>query len=291
MSEETLNAGYKAPDTRSRDRAPLAARLAIGLALGLAVLLAIAPFLYMVSLSLQSDADLFSGEVVIVPDQPQWMNYVTIWDEAPFARFILNSFIVAGGICLLHVLFDPLIGYVFAKMRFPGRQPLFALLLSTLMLPFFIRMVPLYILTAEVGLLNTYTGLILPFAMSGFGIFLMRQFILPIPDELLDAARVDGAGELRVFFDVVLPQLYPAIATLALLTFVFQFNEFLWPLVVVSSESMRPITTGLTLFNQEYFTRWNLTAVGGMLMFIPCLVLFLFAQRFFVRSVMLSGMK
>ena len=141
------------------------------------------------------------------------------------------------------------------------------------------------------GLLNSYTGMILPFAMSGFGIFLMRQFILPIPDVLLDAARVDGAGELRVFFDVVLPQLYPGLATLALLTFVFQFNEFLWPLVIVSSEAMRSITTGLTLFNQEYFTRCNLTAVGGMLVFLPCLLLFLVAQRFFVRSVMLSGLK
>ncbi len=276
---------------RSRDRVPLWLRITIGALLAIAVFLAMLPFLYMVSLSLQTDADLFSGEVVVIPEQPQWMNYVTIWEEAPFARFILNSFIVAGAISFLHVVFDPLIGYVFAKMRFPGRRFMFAALLSTLMLPFFIRLVPLYILTAEVGLLNTYTGLILPFAMSGFGIFLMRQFILPIPDDLLDAARVDGGGELRVFWDIVLPQLYPAIATLALLTFVFQFNEFLWPLVVVSSEQMRPITTGLTLFNQEYFTRWNLTAVGGMLMFIPCLLLFLFAQRFFIRSVMLSGMK
>ncbi len=276
---------------RARDRMPLPAAIAVGTLLIVATLLAIAPFLYMVSLSLQSDADLFSGEVIIFPEEPQWMNYVTIWQEAPFARFILNSFIVAGGISLLHLIFDPLIGYIFAKMRFPGRQVLFVLLLSTLMLPFFIRMVPLYVMTAKVGLLNSYLGMILPFAMSGFGIFLMRQFIMPIPDVLLDAARVDGAGELRVFFDVVLPQLYPALATLTLLTFVFQFNEFLWPLVVVSSEAMRPITTGLTLFNQEYFTRWNLTAVGGMLMFIPCLLLFLFAQRFFIRSVMLSGMK
>ncbi|WP_424929729.1 carbohydrate ABC transporter permease [Amaricoccus tamworthensis] len=276
---------------RSRDRVPLWLRISIGALLVIAVFLAMLPFLYMVSLSLQSDADLFSGEVVVIPEQPQWLNYITIWEEAPFARFILNSFVIAGAISFLHVVFDPLIGYVFAKMQFPGRRIMFAALLSTLMLPFFIRLVPLYILTAEVGLLNTYTGLILPFAMSGFGIFLMRQFILPIPDDLLDAARVDGGGELRVFWDIVLPQLYPAIATLALLTFVFQFNEFLWPLVVVSSEQMRPITTGLTLFNQEYFTRWNLTAVGGMLMFIPCLLLFLFAQRFFIRSVMLSGMK
>ncbi|WP_112322827.1 carbohydrate ABC transporter permease [Oceanibium sediminis] len=255
------------------------------------VLLAMLPFLYMVSLSLQSDAEMFSGQVVVIPEELQFTNYVTIWEKAPFARFILNSFIVAGTIAFLHVLFDPLIGYVFAKMEFPGKRFMFVALLSTLMIPFFVRLIPLYIMTAKFGLLNTYTGLILPFAMSAFGIFLMRQFILPIPDDLIAAARLDGASEPRIFFDIVLPQIGPAIATVALLTFVFQFNEFIWPLVVVSSENMRPITTGLTLFNQEFFTQWNLTAVGGMLLFLPCFLLYLVAQRHFVQSAMLSGMK
>jgi multiple sugar transport system permease protein len=259
--------------------------------LAVAVLLAILPFFYMVSLSLQSDADLYSGVPVIIPSHLQFTNYVDIWERAPFARFVLNSFIIAGGITALHLIFDPLIGYVFAKMQFPGKGPMFAALLSTLMLPFFIRMIPLYILTAEMGWLNTYQGLIMPFAMSAYGIFLMRQFILPIPDELIDAARIDGAGELRIFFSVVLPQIRPALATLGLLHFVFQFNEFLWPLIVVSTTEMRPITTGLTLFNQEFFTAWNLTATGGVILFLPSFVLFLFTQRYFIRSVMMSGMK
>jgi multiple sugar transport system permease protein len=127
--------------------------------------------------------------------------------------------------------------------------------------------------------------------MSAYGIFLMRQFIQPIPNELIDAARIDGAGDIRIFVSVVLLQMRPALATLALLTFVFQFNEFLWPLIVVSKTEMRPITTGLTLFNQEYFTQWNLTATGGLILFLPSLLLFLVAQRYFVRSVMLTGMK
>jgi multiple sugar transport system permease protein len=267
------------------------ANLAVYGVLGLAVILAVFPFLYMVSLSLQSDADLFSGVPVIIPSVLQFSNYVDIWERAPFARFVLNSFIIAGGITALHLIFDPLIGYVFAKMQFPGKGPMFMALLSTLMLPFFIRMIPLYILTAEMGWLNTYQGLIMPFAMSAYGIFLMRQFILPIPDELIDAARIDGAGDLRIFFSVILPQIRPALATLGLLTFVFQFNEFLWPLIVVSSTEMRPITTGLTLFNQEFFTAWNLTATGGVILFIPSFLLFLFTQRYFIRSVMMSGMK
>jgi multiple sugar transport system permease protein len=259
--------------------------------LGFFVIMAVLPFLYMISLSLQSDADLFSGKVVVIPETLQFTNYLTIWEKAPFARFVLNSFIIAGTITLLHVIFDPLIGYVFAKMEFPGKRFMFTAVLATLMIPFFIRLIPLYVMTAKMGMLNTYPGLILPFAMSAFGIFLMRQFILPIPDDLIAAARLDGASEFRIFIDIVLPQLRPAIATLTLLTFVFQFNEFLWPLVVVSSEKMRPITTGLTLFNQEFFTQWNLTAVGGMLLFLPCFLLFVAMQRYFVQSVMMSGMK
>lgn len=259
--------------------------------LGVFVLLALFPFFYMVPLSLQSDADLFSGMPVIITSQLQFSNYVTIWDKAPFARFIVNSFVIAGGITLLHLLFDPIVGYVFAKLEFPGKRFMFAALLSTLMLPFFIRMIPLYILAAELGWLNTYQGLIMPFAMSAYGIFMMRQFIRPIPVDLLDAARLDGASEWRIYRSIVLPQLGPPMATLGLLTFVFQFNEFLWPLVVVSSVEMRPITTGLTLFNSEFFTQWNLTATGGIILFVPSLLLFVFMQRFFVQSVMMSGMK
>jgi multiple sugar transport system permease protein len=259
--------------------------------MALCVVLAVFPFLYMVSLSLQSDADLFSGLPVLIPSELQFSNYVDIWQKAPFARFVLNSFIIAGGITVLHLIFDPLVGYVFAKMEFPGKKVLFIALLSTLMLPFFIRMIPLYILTAKLGWLNTYQGLIMPFAMSAYGIFLMRQFIIPIPNELIDAARMDGAGDIRIFVSIVLPLLRAPLAMLALLTFVFQFNEFLWPLVVVSSTDMRPITTGLTLFNQEFFTAWNLTATGGLILFLPSLLLFLFAQRYFVRSVMMTGIK
>jgi multiple sugar transport system permease protein len=268
-----------------------AASIIVYAVLAAAVLLAVFPFVYMISLSLQSDADIYSGVPIIIPETLQFSNYVDIWQRAPFARFILNSFIIAGGITALHLIFDPLIGYVFAKMNFPGKGIMFAGLLSTLMLPFFIRMIPLYILTAQMGMLNTYQGLIMPFAMSAYGIFLMRQFILPIPNDLIDAARIDGANDLVIYWRIVLPQIRPALATLALLTFVHQFNEFLWPLVVVSTTEMRPITTGLTLFNQEFFTQWNITATGGVILFVPSFLLFLLTQRYFIRSVMMSGMK
>ncbi|WP_163273069.1 carbohydrate ABC transporter permease [Chelativorans alearense] len=257
----------------------------------LGVAMCVFPFLYMLSLSLQSDADIFSGVPTLIPETLQFSNYIDIWQKAPFARFTLNSIIIAGGITALHLIFDPLVGYVFAKMDFPGKRFMFVAVLSTLMIPFFIRMIPLYILTARMGWLNTYQGLIVPFAMSAYGIFLMRQFIRPIPNDLLDAARIDGCSELGIYWRIVLPQVRPALATLALLTFIFQWNEFLWPLVAVSTTEMRPITTGLTLFNQEFFTQWNMTAAGGVILFVPSLLLFLFTQRYFVRSVMLAGIK
>jgi len=259
--------------------------------LAFTVFIAIFPFIYMVSLSLQTEADIFSGIPVIIPDVPQFSNYADIWDLAPFGRFVLNSLIVAGGITISHLIFDPLAGYVFAKLEFPGRNILFLMVLSTLMIPFFVRMIPLYIMMARLDWLDTYQGLITPFLMSAYGIFLMRQFMIPIPTELMDAGRIDGCTEFGIYWRIILPQVRPAMATLALLTFIFQWNEFIWPLIVVQTTAMRPVTTGLTLFNQEYFTRWNFTATGAVIIFIPSFLLFLFTQRFLVRGVVLSGLK
>ncbi len=253
--------------------------------------LALIPFLYMISLSLQTDAETMSGVPVIIPADPQFQNYVEIWARAPFARFILNSFIVAGTITLSHLFFDPLAGYVFAKYRFPLKDVFFTLILGTLMIPFFVRMIPLYVMMARFQWVDSYRALIVPFLMSAYGIFLMRQFIQPIPTELIDAGRIDGASEFGIYWRIVLPQCKPALATLGLFTFIFQFNEFIWPLIVVNSTLMRTMTIGLTLFNQEYFTQWNFTATGGMILFIPSVLLFLFTQRYFVQGVVLSGLK
>ena len=254
-------------------------------------LLALLPFLYMISLSLQSDAETMAGIPVIIPASPQWQNYIQIWSRAPFARFVLNSLIVATAIALSHLLFSPLAGYVFAKYRFPLKDVIFTLILGTLMIPFFVRMIPLYIMMSRLSWVNTYQSLIVPFLMSAYSIFLMRQFMQPIPSDLIDAGRIDGASELGIYWRIVLPQCVPALATVGLLTFIFQFNEFIWPLIVVNSTLMRTMTIGLTMFNQEYFTQWNFTATGGMLMFIPSLLLFLFTQRFYIKGVVLSGLK
>ncbi|MQA86704.1 MAG: ABC transporter permease subunit [Streptosporangiales bacterium] len=249
------------------------------------------PLLYMVSLSLQSETEVLSGDPVLWPETPRWDNFAVLFDSAPIARFVLNSLIMAGAITLSHLIFDPLIGYVFAKFTFPFKNTLFLVILATLMVPFFVRMIPLYVMMSNVGWLDSYQGLIVPFLMDAYGIFLMRQFISPLPDELIDAARVDGASELRIFARVILPQTKPALAVLGLFTFVFQWNEFLWPLVATSREEMRTMTVGLSLFNREAFTLWNLTAAGAVILFIPTIILFFVSQRYLVRGIALTGLK
>ena len=254
-------------------------------------LLALVPFLYMISLSLQTEAQTFAGEPVLIPTQPQFNNYIDIWQKAPFARFFVNSVIVAGTITLSHLFFDPLAGYVFAKFEFPLKNVIFLFVLGTLMIPFFVRMIPLYSMMAGVGWLNTYQGLITPFMMGAYGIFLMRQFIQPLPFELIDAARIDGCSEFRIYWRIILPQIKPALATLGLFTFVFNWDEFLWPLVVVNTIDMRTMPTGLTLFNQEFLSQWQYIAAGSTILFIPILILFLLTQRYFVEGIAITGMK
>lgn len=261
------------------------------LVLGAFCLLTVFPFLYMVSLSLQTEAETFAGVPVIIPEVPQWRNYLEIWNLAPFGRFLFNSLFVATVITISHLIFDPLAGYVFAKYEFPLKHVIFLLILGTLMIPFFVRMIPLYVMMSDLGWLNSYQALIAPFLMSAYGIFLMRQFIKPIPTDLIDAGRIDGASELRIYRQIILPQCGPALAALGLFTFVFQINEFIWPLIITNTTDMRTMTIGLTLFNQEYFTQWQYTATGALILFVPSLILFIATQRWFVRGIVLSGLK
>ena len=273
------------------ERLSLPARIASYSVLGLVCAATLLPLAYMVSLSLQTEAETLSGDPVLWPAVLQFANFAELFQRAPFEHFVLNSLVVAGGITVAHLVFDPLVGYVFAKFRFPFRNTLFLLLLATLMVPFFVRMIPLYVMMANAGWLNSYQALITPFLMDAFGIFLMRQFIQPVPDDLIAAARIDGASELRIYAQVILPQVKPALAVLGLFTFVFQWNEFLWPLIATTTEEMRTIPVGLTLFNQEYFTLWHLTAAGSVILFVPTVLLFLFSQRYFVRGITMSGLK
>lgn len=266
-------------------------RIAAYVVLVALALVTVLPLLYMIVLALQSDGEVQSGDPVLWPSDPQWGNFTRLFEAAPFGRFFLNSFVMAGAITVSHLIFDPLVGYVFAKLDFPGKRIAFIAVLSTLMVPFFVRMLPIYSIFASLGWIDSYQGLIVPFLMDAYGIFLMRQFIRPLPDELIEAARVDGAGEFRIYLRVILPQCKPAMAVLGLFTFVFQWNEFLWPLIVTSRTEMRTLPIGLTLFNQEYFTQWNLTAAGALILFIPTALFFVVTQKFLVEGIALSGLK
>ena len=243
----------------------------------IAALIAIAPLVYMVSLAFQSDAEATGGKAVLIPSSWQWVNITRLFEAAPFGRFFLNSVLVAGLITLSHLIFAPLVGYAFAKFEFPGKNAVFVLILSTMMIPFFVRMIPLYVKFSQIGWLDT--------------IFLMRQSMAGIPDSLVEAARVDGAGELRIYRSIVLPQNKPALTVLGLFTFVFQMNEFLWPLIATQSEAMRTLTIGLSSFNRESFTLWNLTAMGSLMLFVPVCALFVATQRYIVTGITMTGIK
>ncbi|MCW6009652.1 carbohydrate ABC transporter permease [Micromonospora sp. CPCC 205371] len=253
--------------------------------------LTVLPLLYMVSLALQSDAEVYAGDPVLWPSSPRFDNFTALFERAPFGRFFVNSLVVAVVVTAAHLIFDPLVGYVFAKFEFPFKRTIFISVLSTLMIPFFVRMVPIYTMFSQIGWLDTYQGLVAPFLIDAFGIFLMRQFIAPLPDELIEAARVDGASELRIYARIILPQAKPALAVLGLFTFVYQWNNFLWPLIVTSRTEMRTMPIGLTLFNEEYFTQWNLTAAGAVLLFVPTALIFALTQRYLVRGIALTGLK
>lgn len=279
------------PGREATDRLFPGDRIAAYVFVILCCALTILPLAYMISLSLQSSADIFSGNPVLWPSTMHFDNFVTLFDRAPFGRFFLNSVIMAGLITIAHLILDPLAGYAFAKFEFPFKRTLFIVVLATLMIPFFVRMIPVYVMFSNIGWLDSYKALVVPFLCDAYGIFLMRQFIEPLPDELIDAARVDGASELRIYARVILPQAKPALAVLALFTFVFQWNNFLWPLIATSTTAMRTMPVGLTLFNQEYFTQWNLTAAGSVVLFIPTALLFFFTQRYLVRGIALTGLK
>lgn len=281
----------KAPPHETRERLFPGDRIVAYGFVGIFCAATVLPLLYMLSLSLQSDSDIFAGNPVLWPSSLHFENFMLLFERAPFGRFLINSVIMAGAITLAHLIVNPIVGYAFAKFDFPFKRTLFIVILSTMMIPFFIRMIPLYVMFADIGWLDTYQGLITPFLVSAYGIFLMRQFIEPLPDDLIDAARVDGASEFGIFVRIILPQTKPALAVIGLFSFVFHWNEFIWPLIATSRTEMRTMPVGLTLFNEEYFTQWNLTAAGAVVMFVPTALLFFFSQRHFVRGIALTGLK
>jgi multiple sugar transport system permease protein len=293
------------PATRPRRR-PQPGRVLRYVILSLGGLLFVAPFLYMVSSSFQPLSELFSYPPKWVPAHPTLENYTGFFGSGhQIGRWVLNSVITTGAITVAQLFFCSLMAYTFAKRKFPGRDFLFFLLLATMMFPFQVIVVPNYLILKVIplfggnnlagvgghGWLDSYWGIVMPNLVSGFGIFLLRQYMKSIPDELLDAARIDGAGHFRIYWKVILPLSRPALAALAIFTFQFWWAAFFWPLIVVSSPQLYTLPLGLALFQDQNRTAWNLITAGSVLASLPLIVVFLLFQRQFVRGISVSGVK
>lgn len=249
------------------------------------------PFIWMVSAAFKPLDEVIRVPPTWLPERPTLDNFTQGFGQFPFWRYFFNSLVVSG-IVVLGVLFtSTTAGYAFAKFSFPGRDFLFILFLASLMVPFQVRMIPLFLLTDRLGLVDTLAGVAYPWLFDAFGVFLMRQFIRTIPDELIEAARIDGASEPRIFFTVILPLVRPAVAALAIFTFVASWEEFLWPLIVSNSDRSRTLPVGLQVFNEQYGANIHWQMAVALVASLPMIFLFLFFQRQFIRGITLTGLK
>lgn len=261
---------------------------------GALVLLAatmLAPFLWMISTSLMGEYEVFQFPPRFIPSSLRWSNYPEAMGMQPFGRFFLNTAIVAGASVGGQLLFCSMAAYAFARLRFPGRDRLFGAYIATMMIPAIVTVIPAFLLVSRLGLINTYPALFLPTISSVWGIFLLRQFFLTIPRDLEDAARVDGASELTIFWRIILPLSKPALATLAIFTFMASWKDFLWPLIVTNRTEMRTVEVGIAGFNSLYSTDWPHQMAAAVLVLLPVIIVFFIAQKYFVRGITLTGLK
>lgn len=264
--------------------------LYLGLALGLLVF-CIPPY-YMVTTSFKSESEVFAIPIHWLPQKFSPSNYPEAFSVAPFGLYFFNSTIVALSVVIITLFFCALAGYGLAKYDFPARQLVFFFILSTMMIPFQVIVIPLYVVVYKLGWTNSYAGLIIPSSVTAFGVFLMRQFIITVPNELIDAARIDGASEFAIFWRVALPLLRPALATLAILTFIGSWNDFLWPLLVVTKDRLFTLPLGMTVFTQPLRQPyWTYIMAVSTIASLPVVLVFVSLQRYFIQGVVLSGMK
>lgn len=267
-------------------------QIALLAVVGLAALLMLMPFEWMLATSLSRAANSGMPRIPrLWPPDASLFNYTIAIKNLPLLRYYANSLIVTTLTTAGYLFTSALAGYAFAKGRFPGKTPLFILLLTTMMIPFEIRMIPLYLFMRELQLDNTLAALILPFMAGGFGIFLMRQYMSGIPDDLVDAARIDGANEFMIFMRIILPLCGPVLAALAIFSALWRWNDLIWPLLVITDPKLYTITYGLAAAARSQGTYTGVALASTALAILPLLVLYLFLQRFIIRGIMLSGLK
>ncbi|WP_176084039.1 carbohydrate ABC transporter permease [Martelella sp. HB161492] len=249
----------------------------------------ITPLLFMFSTSLKPGADVY--DLRLIPAHPTFANYIKVLTETEFLRWFVNSMIVAIAVTCSNVFFDSLVGYTLAKFRFRGRRFIFLAILSTLMIPTEMLVIPWYLMSANFGWLDSYWGIMFPGMMTGFGTFLMRQFFEGVPDDFMEAARVDGLNEFVIWWKIAMPLVAPALSALAIFTFLGNWTAFFWPLIVTTSSELYTLPVGLSSFAVEAQIQWEMIMTGAAIATIPTLLVFLIFQRYIVRGVMLAGVK
>jgi sn-glycerol 3-phosphate transport system permease protein len=266
-------------------------------ALTIAVLAAVAlvevfPYLWMLSTSLKDLPSVTQFPPTLLPHPPRWDNYAKAWSSGPFLHYAMNNVIQTLAILVLQLFFGCLAGYGFSKTRFRGRDACFLVVIACLVVPPQVRFVPLYMLFSKVGLLNTYASLVLPYAVSALGTFLIREAFMQISDDIVDAARVDGAGVLTIIFRVMAPIARPTLVAFSLFSVVYHWNDFFWPLVMTTNEAVRTLPIGVAMLREEGTgARWHIIMAGSMFVVAPVLVVFAVAQRHIIRAFTFTSLK
>ncbi|GAC1538561.1 MAG: carbohydrate ABC transporter permease [Herpetosiphon sp.] len=255
-------------------------------------LVMVLPFLWMISTALKPEAEVLSRTIRLIPQHPTLANFGGVFRAAPFGRYFMNSLIMSVISTITIVLSSAIAGYVLAKFTFPGRTALFVVILATAIVPFEIYMIPLYLTMNDLGLVNTMRGMVLPYLIMSFGIFFMRQNIIAsIPDDLLMAARVDGASELRIFTQIVRPLLGAASSALSIFAFMQAWTAFIWPLLIANKKDLYTMELGLAMFQSGFSIDFALTAAGSVISIVPMVVMFVLMRRQIIEGITLTGLK
>ena len=261
-------------------------------ALAAVALVEVFPYLWMVTTSLKDLQSVTQFPPTLLPWPPRWDNYAKAWNSGPFLQYFINNAVQTIGILAFQLVFACLAAYAFSKLRFPGRDACFLVVIACLIVPPQVRFVPLYIMFSHLGLVNTYTALILPYAVSALGTFLIREAFMQISHDIVDAARVDGAGILTIIFRILVPIAKPTIIAFSLFSIVYHWNDFFWPLVMTTNEAVRTLPVGVAMLREEGTgARWHIIMAGSMFVVAPVLAVFVVAQRHIIRAFTFTSLK